>query len=48
MLLEYKNTDMVPLSHCKVRASDTEDATFEMDKGTKETKFSEQGRRHFN
>lgn len=47
MLLEFKITDMVLLSHCPVRTSYTEDTTFEMDEWTKVTKFSEQGRNYF-
>lgn len=48
LLLEYKNTDIVLLSHCKVKTSCIEDTTFEMDKWIKETRISEQGSNYFN
>lgn len=47
LLLEYKNTDIVLLSHCKVKISYIEDTAFKMDKWIKETKISEQGLNYF-
>lgn len=48
VLLEYQNTDTVLHTLCKLRTSYTEDTTSEIDKWTKETKFSEKDSNYFN